>query len=308
MLNNSVQNGKNVNEVILFRTMEKYLKQVAVNCTYIETHGKGYVYYSSRFLNGNLKMVEIGDLVLITYDRSRKELRICTLQAKYKKDSVTKFLRIKRLDVFQWELLKDRPNVIAASKKYKVPQNILNFNPKYKSISAYGIFYQDPVPNGDIDFLFTIPEYLKNVRPLTYITRKRKFRSFEINCIPCSCNQCIGNKNVNNLEEVIVSGSMDVFEKALLSCKIGAVVDDKNIENILLFLKYLNVNFKKENGGSESAIDFILSEYQSISDRIVIEDKIDVKMPAALILVTDSGQYGDMEEVVNHISRQALLD
>ena len=106
-------------------------------------------------------MVEIGDLVLITYDRSRKELRICTLQAKYKKDSVTKFLRIKRLDVFQWELLKDRPNVIAASKKYKVPQNILNFNPKYKSISAYGIFYQDPVPNGDIDFLFTIPEYLK---------------------------------------------------------------------------------------------------------------------------------------------------
>ena len=70
----------------------------------------------------------------------------------------------------------------------------------------------------------------------------------------------------------------------------------------------MNVNFKRENGGSESTIDFILSEYQSISDGIVIEDKIDVKMPAALILVTDSGQYGDMEEVVNHISRQALLE
>lgn len=52
------------------------------------------------------------------------------------------------------------------------------------------------------------------------------------------------------------------------------------VENILLFFKYLNVNFKRENGGSESAIVFILSEHQSISDGIVIEDKIDVKMPA----------------------------
>ena len=45
------------------------------------------------------------------------------------------------------------------------------------------------------------------------------------------------------------------------------------VENILLFFKYLNVNFKRENGVSESAIDFILSEHQSISDELLLKIK-----------------------------------
>ena len=172
--------GQKVNEIYLFRLMASYLNRKAVRCTFVkQIHAKHYVSYKSNILQGHSKIVELGDLQLFIYDISEKELRICTLQAKYEKNNFRYHPSIV-LNVFQWELLKDRPFVQAVSKKYPVRFNILNFNKAYKSISAYGIFFVENA-SGDVDFLYTIPEFLSNKRPLINLSRKRNKRMFKFN-------------------------------------------------------------------------------------------------------------------------------
>ena len=57
-----------------------------------QIHAQYYVSYNSNILHGQSKRVELGDLQIFTYDRSKKELRICTLQAKYEKIYFIHFL------------------------------------------------------------------------------------------------------------------------------------------------------------------------------------------------------------------------
>ena len=157
--------GQKVNEIYLFRLMARYLNQTAIKCTFVkQIHAQYYVSYNSNILHGQSKRVELGDLQIFTYDRSKKELRICTLQAKYEKNIFRHHPSIV-LNVFQWELLKDRPLVQAISKKYPVPSNILNFNFAYKSISAYGIFFLENAI-GNVDFLYTIPYLGEGIKEL----------------------------------------------------------------------------------------------------------------------------------------------
>ena len=73
--------GQKVNEIYLFRLMARYLYQTAIKCTFVkQIHAQYYVSYNSNILHGQSKRVELGDLQIFTYDRSKKELRICTLQ------------------------------------------------------------------------------------------------------------------------------------------------------------------------------------------------------------------------------------
>ena len=272
--------GQKVNEIYLFTLMARYLNQTAIKCTFVkQIPAQYYVSYTSNILHGQSKRVELGDLQIFTYDRSKKELRICTLQAKYEKNIFRHHPSIV-LNVFQWELLKDRPLVQAISKKYPVPSNILNFNFAYKSISAYGIFFLENAI-GNVDFLYTIPEFLSSKRPLINLSRRRNKRTFQFNC----------PRKYGNGNEKHVSGNMNMFEKDLLQCKIGApVIKKDDLKLIITLLKYMNVQVKKEND-EQNAIDLILAEYKDISDDIVIDDTVDIGWSPAMVVVTDSLLY-----------------
>lgn len=88
-----------------------------------------------------------------------------------------------------------------------------------------------------------------------------------------------------------VSGNMNMFEKDLLQCKIGApIIKKDDLKLIITLLKYMNVQVKKEND-EQNAIDLILAEYKDISDDIVIDDTVDIGWPPAMVVVTDSLLY-----------------
>ena len=87
---------------------------------------------------------------------------------------------------------------------------------------------------------------------------------------------------------MFVSRNMDMFEKDLLQCKIGApVIKTEDLISILTLLKYMNVQVKREND-EQNAIDLILAEYKHISDSIVIDDNVDIGWPSAMVVVTDT--------------------
>lgn len=65
--------GQKVNEIYLFRLMARYLNQTAIKCTFVkQIHAQYYVSYNSNILHGQSKRVELGDLQIFTYDRSKK--------------------------------------------------------------------------------------------------------------------------------------------------------------------------------------------------------------------------------------------
>lgn len=146
------------------------------------------------------------------------------------------------VNVFQLELLNDKPDILSINKNTTFPKNILNFRNDYKSITAFGIFYYDNIV-GDIDFLYTIPEniHLKNKNlPINISTRNRS-ASF-------TCNKRIGSPNcgcksgINN-KEIEETCSIDVFVKSLIDYKIGAPINDKKILRwVLNYLEQLQWN------------------------------------------------------------------
>lgn len=160
-INNAIKTKKEINEVLLFRSMaDAFNNNKYSKCIYVEEihGGKSIIGFPSKYRRGNEVKVELGDLLLLTFDKARQELRICILQAKYKSEVYRKYLNF-RANLFQWELLLEKP-ILTDVRHTGFPKNILCFQNGYFSITAYGIFYHDR--NGEIEFLYTVPH---NIRP-----------------------------------------------------------------------------------------------------------------------------------------------
>lgn len=285
-LNNAVNNtSSKVDEIFLFRTMAKEFNHSPISkCTYAkEIHGKiGWVEFSSKYKIGGKATTELGDLLIFTFDKWKKELRLCVLQAKYKNGRYYRFLN-SQANLFQWELLYDKPSIINRG-KLNFPQNILNFRTDYKSISAYGIFYHDNITR-EIDFLYTLPEFfVPHSMPRKRISNGG--RSFNFRCpfgLGSPNNRCIRGIMPS---EAISTCSIDVFENQVLSCKVGAPIPKgSHIETwAKIFFYYI-----REYADEPDVIAEILEFYNndiSINDSYSFEG-----MPSALIIVTDSEKY-----------------
>lgn len=279
VLNNAIK-GKKIDEKLLFEEMANQLnKKEGVNATVI--HGVGSkVEYDSQYLKVG-KRVELGDLLFITFDRIKKEFRLCVLQAKFRKKRFLQFLTF-NTNVFQLELLKLRPDIKNINKKNKFPTNILNFRKDYKSITAYGIFYFDNICH-KIDFLYTIPENIQLKRSNVPITRNGYNRVAYFTCgvNKGSPNRCC--KYGITKKEAMEICSIDVFEEALVDFKIGAPINDQYMKNWVL-------NYLAQSRGRTdnlAVIGEILKYYEGnmeLNEEIVGEYK-----PSVFLVITEGG-------------------
>ena len=146
---------KNVDEKYLFCCIADYFNVVGCKSTFVEKVHQFYIKYPSIFA-GTLKKIEIADLQIVNHDISTNQTRLCFIQAKYKREQPRMLLDFEG-NAFQWELLRNRPNIIDEYNN-GFPEDILSFT-NYKSISSFGIFYKDS--EGKIDFLFSIPEKIE---------------------------------------------------------------------------------------------------------------------------------------------------
>lgn len=284
-LNRAVSSIVNVREEDLFREMaNQFNNNVISKCTYVKEVHKMMVEFYSNF-KGGMQLKEIGDLLLLTFDKFTKELRLCVLQAKYRRGSYRKFLSCKA-DVYQWELLYYKPDVDNKSTIY-IPEHILNFRHDYKSITAYGIFYHDRKLNM-IDFLYTLPELFapKNLMlspSSTFVFNCPNLSICKSSCCGCSTTLC-PNKQGGMPKETLYTCSMDIFEAEVLRCKVGAPINDDEIRKYVLGL----LNKMRQNAEEPEIIDEILRAYEYGYGAMVNEYKYDEGHPAAIIVVTDS--------------------
>jgi len=234
-----------------------------------KVHGRtGFINYNSTILGGT-KTIEIADLQLITCNRKTNEIRICFIQAKYRPGNYRQFLTFKA-NLFQWELLKNKPDIIDAYHN-GFPTNILNFT-TYKSITSFGIFYEDK--NGEIDFLYTLPKHISKSNNNEHQTMNFYGNSY------CPNILCTKGFMPN---ETISTCSMDIFEKEVLACRIGAPV----VGNIKIYLAGLLRTIRSNNSNE---IQEILNEFNSrlgnVSDNIPVE----VNYPNTILLLTDGNE------------------
>lgn len=276
--------GMKIDEVNLFREMAKAFNNHSVSkCIYVDEIHQCHVEFDSHIHKKGFAKVELGDLLLLTFDKATRELRICVLQAKYKKESYYAFLNFKG-DIFQWELLLKKPCIKNKSKKFKFPENILNFRTDYKSIAAYGVFYHDNISR-DIEFLYTLPEHVSpHCMPKGPITKKAT--SFHFRC-PCNLgspnNTC--KKGIES-REAISTCSLDVFEEQVLTCKVGAPINDYGVKTwVLQLLRHI-----KGRASDSSIVDEVL-EYLG---RLDLDDSVKYSfehIPSIMLVVTDSEEY-----------------
>ena len=286
---NAAIRGRKIGEVMLFREMANQFNAPG-RCTYVEeVHGnKGRVEFRSLFSLGP-KTVELGDLLLFTYDEYKRELRICTMQAKYKKGRFQKFLHC-RGDIFQWELLYTKPTITNKNGSH-FPPHILNFRADYDSITAYGVFYHDAYQHA-IDFLYTMPYLFKPVRwPRGPISGG--VRAFQFICpiaAKGSVKSCV--RGIAPHEAFSIC-SIDAFEDQVLRCKVGAPIEkDSEIQKWALNL----FAHMRNRADHPEVIDAILRAYEffyrdTVSTKLEYSDSV----PAALIVVTNSREYEDTE-------------
>lgn len=103
-LNKAMLGKPNVGEVDLFREMaNQFNNNLIAKCTYVKEVHQRQVEFCSN-ITGKIEKRELGDLLLLTFDKAKRELRLCVLQAKYRKRAYRKFLSYST-DVFQWDLL-----------------------------------------------------------------------------------------------------------------------------------------------------------------------------------------------------------
>ena len=235
-----------------------------------ETHGRrGFISYHSSFLGG-MKTVEIADLQIITCNRKTNEIRICFVQTKYRKAKFKQFLSIKT-NLYQWELLKEKPNIFDTHCN-GFPINILNFS-SYESITSFGIFYKDK--HDEIDFLYTLPKYI----------HKRSISEIQIMDFkgPCVCPNIHCTKGVGP-HETISTCSMDLFEKEVLACRIGAPIEG-NIKSYVAGL------FKSIRASSSSVeISGILDEFDYILDYRNDNVRDNIAYPNTILILTDGNE------------------
>lgn len=275
----------NVGEAELFREMARQFNYNTLSkATYVKEVHKQYVEFPSSFLGG-MKKIELGDLLFITYDKFTKELRLCVLQAKYRRRSYRKFLNC-QADIYQWELLYYKPDVDNKS-KMNIPKHILNFRNDYKSITAYGIFYHDKNMNM-IDFLYTLPELFtpKSLVPSpssTFVFNCPNLSVCKSSCCGCSTTVC-PTKQGGIPKETLFTCSMDIFEQEVLRCKVGAPINDDDIRKYILRL----LDEMKMDAEEPEIIDEILRTYEYGYNTILDEYRYEEGHPAAIIIVTDS--------------------
>ena len=272
---------KNVNEIALFREMAKqFNNNKFTSATYVKEIHKQYVEFNSSFYGG-MKKIELGDLLFLTYNKSKKELKLCILQAKYRKKPYKKFLDC-NADEFQWELLYYKPEVVNKSKMF-IPKNIINFRNDYKSITAYGIFYHDRISN-EIDFLYTLPDFFlpKKIIPnpsTVFSFTCPNLGSCRMAC--CGCGKgCSGKKGII-LKETIYTCAMDIFENEVISWKIGAPINDDAIKKYILRL----LKSMQRTSDSPEVIEEILRDQDFVTDSEYSfgEDA----HPSAIIVITE---------------------
>lgn len=265
-----------IGEIPFFRLMSKLFNTSSSRSIFVdEVHShNGFIEFYSKYAN-KPKKVEIADLLLVTFNKSNKEIRICFLQAKFRPRKWRKFLSFKA-DLYQWELLSKRPYIRSPDWR-KFPSNILNFNPLYKSITSYGVFYYDR--SGQIDFLYTIPENIKN-RNLT------KTQTMDFNAPLCNCPN-INCKNGKCSHETISTCSMDLFATEVLACRIGApILPCIKTQFVVPLLKELNNTANEDHKG-------IISDIQKYFD-LDTNDNIDFNIeniPNVMIVVTSAENY-----------------
>lgn len=272
-LNDAVCNaapGVKIDEMFLFREMAREFNAGGSRCTYVEeVHGrKGLVEFTSKMKGGPAR-VELGDLLIFTFNRFSKEMKMCVMQVKY---------LLPCLDILQWEMLRERPDIISHASRFNFPKNILNFNLDYLSITAYGIFYENNI-DGYIDFLYTIPEQLKLKKdPALGGGSRRKF--------DLTCKQDIGTSNPDcriykseGGRELIETCSMDAFEKEMLSYSIGAPIPVSMRGWVIGLFKSM-----RDRADNPEIIDDILEAYRLENDNFGNESYVYDHAPSALIL------------------------
>lgn len=286
-LNRAISGMSNVGEVELFREMARQFNYYTfANATYVQEMHKQYVEFPSSFLGG-MKKIELGDLLFITYDKFTKELRLCVLQAKYRRRSYRKFLNCKA-DIYQWELLYYKLDVDNKS-KINIPKHILNFRNDYKSITAYGIFYHDKNLNM-IDFLYTLPElFMPKSLVLspssTFVFNCPNLSICKSSCCGCSTTVC-PSKQGGVPKETLFTCSMDIFEREVLHCKIGAPINNDEIRKYLLGL----LDKMKKDAEDPEIIEEILRVYEYDYYARIDDYIFDEGHPSAIIVITDSGK------------------
>lgn len=218
-----------VNEVSLFQGMAHAFNNSKTSAIFVDQAHQSYVKFKlssltrlSRLpsIKGMKKVVvkrEVGDLIFIVYDEYTEVFKICTLQAKYKKQRSFNTGLHFRAELLQWGLLLDRPDIENCITN-RFPNNLLNFNLNYKSITAFGIFYHNETiknVDNDIEFLYEIPE---NIGPVNENANslERSFTTYSRFVTP-------------NSDEIIESDYLEQFSKYMREFKIGAPVEDKEI-------------------------------------------------------------------------------
>lgn len=205
------------NEVDIFRAMAKILDSTHyypnVRSIFVkEVHGaKGYVTFNSSYFTLNNPITrEIADLLFVVHHRPTHQIRICFLQAKYLRKGYPfpGFLA----DIKQWDLLCHRYMLIQSTQNMNFPKDILSFT-KYKSITAYGIFFKDCA--NKIDMLYTIPDFLDPIN-------RRKKLFFSPNFPRCCHHR---TSTVRHYPEHIFSCTIDCFIYHLLNGEVGAPIE-----------------------------------------------------------------------------------
>lgn len=278
---NQAMANKQIDELSLFENMSYLLNTSVSRCTYVNNiHGKIYVEYSSKIAN-SIKKVELGDLWIFTYEQAKKVLRMCIMQIKYRKRQYYRFLDFP-INIYQWELLKDKP--ILKSCNFNIPCQILNFQKEYESISAYGIFYHDNISKmKEIDFLYTLPRCLNPKNPHKTST----IQSYEF-----ICPGGMGSPNLlckeYNSKETLTTCSIDIFEKEILSARIGVPINGEMIRFVVTLLESM-----QDGADDASVIQRILSDFNEDQNRNTASHffyKKNIEFPQALVIVTDSAK------------------
>ena len=303
-INNAAKNitkntNQKVNEVFLFRQMARALNTQTSRSVFVkEAHAKMYVKYQldpKRFamLSGSkpiIKKVELGDLIILTYDAKVKLLRMSIMQAKYKSIPYRNFLDL-YLNLYQWELLNFKPTLVWSN--HGIPFNILNFQTRFKSIASYGIFYIDNYKN-EIDLLYAIPELLHDKNPNMYpdinksIRKDQKLPKNKDYSFGFQCPQGLNNQPVPSCQmgfipqETISTCSIDTFKDEILNWRIGVPIlpgeNDEILMWILGILKKIRDDFNVDHT-IQQMIDDILRDYSNGDKNYIKDLKIPEHIP-----------------------------
>lgn len=267
-------------EVMLFREMLAYFK-TKPNCNLIEKH-QGYV----RFINsvGVSKKCEISDLMVISYSRKNKRIRITFLQAK--KADMQHGLKGSKFSFnfnkVQHELLTTYPTIVPINTG--LPTNIL-IDAITKSITSYGVFYQDHSSN--MNFAYEMAELtnaahltildfasINNIVLPTYDSSIRK-RICKQPC--CHCNTCISPPCCYELISTI---NGDVFEDFLLRGMVGSPL----CKHQAGFAHSINALIGNVNLPLAADFNSFVNEYFPIEGRDGV-DQSNATLPCSLLLI-----------------------